>query len=172
MLTAIALGLSCFNPFAPELETSQDSSLIITEQQSPDETLQNFKLAYFFRDSVLYSEVLDSAFIFYFFDPAADAANQFVSWGLDTDLKTTGRLFRSFDVINLIWESTVFEDTLINQATADPLRIEQVKRFSLKLLQTSSGLEYNLWGKATFTFMQNPHDQRWRIERWQDESSY
>lgn len=170
----ICLVLQCVNPFAPKLENSSEMEFLVTEQKSPEEVLQNFKLAYFFRDSVLYSDVIDQSFIFYYFDPNLENSGQYVNWGRDTELKTTGRLFRTFDTINLTWESTVYQDTLVVTADEPPLpvKIEMIQRFSLKLASASNELDYDLWGKAIFTFILNSDDKKWRIMQWKDESYY
>ena len=60
---------NCFNPFAPKLVDSLKLDLLITEQETPEEVLQNFKYAYTFKDSSLYSNLLDSSFVFLYFDP-------------------------------------------------------------------------------------------------------
>jgi len=166
------LLIGCLNPFAPKLEKSPELKFLITEQQNPEEVLKNFKLAYFFRDSVLYSDVLDTSFMFYYFDINLDESGRWDNWGRDTDLKTTGRLFRVFDVINLVWESSIYEDTLSLDQNSEPEKIEIIKRFSLKLLQTNEGIDYDLWGKAVFTFIKNKYDGKWRIYRWKDDSFY
>ena len=42
-----AANLACFNPFAPQLTRSLESvDLIVTQQQNPEEVLQNFKVSY------------------------------------------------------------------------------------------------------------------------------
>ena len=92
----------CLNPFAPKLHEGEESELIITDQKTPEEVLQNFQYAYTFKDSLLYSDLLDSSFVFVFFDPNQGTSGMFVSWGRDVDLQTTGRLFRNFDVIDFI----------------------------------------------------------------------
>jgi hypothetical protein len=166
------LVLHCVNPFAPKLENTPEMQFLVTEQATPEEVLQNFKLSYFFRDSVLYSDVIDQTFIFYYFDPNLDNSGQYVNWGRDTDLKTTGRLFRTFDSINLTWESTIYQDTLARDEDQTPLKIEMIQRFSLKLVSSSEELDYDLWGKAIFTFIKNPDDKKWRILQWKDESYY
>lgn len=173
LLFILIVSGSCFNPFAPELENSPDVNLLITEQKSADDVLHNFKLAYFFRDSLLYSELLDSSFIFIYFDPNIETSGRFVSWGRDTDLRTTGRLFREFDGVNLVWESTVYKDTLTwNQENTKPVKIEYINRFSLKLSSSTDGFDFDLWGKAHFTFIHCDYDDKWRIVRWKDESYY
>ena len=153
--------LSCFNPFAPQLTRSLESvDLIVTQQQSPEDVLQNFKVSYIFRDSLLYSDLLDTAFVFAYYDPEAGTSGQIVSWNRDTDLRTTGRLFRHFHVIDLVWNSTITED--INESTG-----EMSKQFDLTLV--SDDADYHVTGRAVFSF-RKCWDNRWRITHWDDVS--
>ncbi|MDW7679894.1 MAG: hypothetical protein SCK70_04980, partial [bacterium] len=152
---------SCFNPFAPILEDSDENELIITEQKNPDEVLQNFKYSYVFKDSVLYSNLLDSSFVFIYFDPNEESSGRFVSWGRDIDLLTTGRLFRSFDVIDLIWNSTIY-------SIDETERAEYSKSFNLSLVKDNETI--NLSGNAIFVFKKCEYDDKWRIIQWKDES--
>jgi hypothetical protein len=101
------MSLSCLNPFAPALDKGNLAGDLITDQSTPDEVLTNFKYAYIFRDSLLYADLLDSSFVFQYFDPDQGASGIFVSWTRETDLKTTGRLLRTFDAINLEWLNTI-----------------------------------------------------------------
>lgn len=157
----LSLFTGCFNPFAPELDKSPDLTNVITDQKSPEEVLQNFRYAYVFKDSLLYSEVLDESFVFEYFDPELQPSGGFVTWGRDVDLKTTGRLFRGFDVIDLNWLNTIFSER-------DGQLEKRFIRFNLNLF----GSEFNfiLTGTAIFTFKQSDLDGRWRIIRWKDES--
>lgn len=152
---------ACFNPFAPELDKQPDTSNVITEQRSPEEVLQNFRIAYVFKDSLLYSELLDESFVFEYFDPDLGGSGGFVTWGRDVDLRTTARLFRSFDVIELIWLNTIFSSD--EGSTA-----RRFMRFNLSLF----GPDFNfiLTGTAIFVFEQDEEDGKWRIVRWKDES--
>ena len=152
---------SCFNPFAPELDSVPDLTNVITEQQTPDEVLQNFKYAYTFKDSLLYSDVIESSFVFEYFEPNLEPSGAFVTWGRDVDLRSTGRLFRTFDTIDLKWLNTLFEEEDGNDT-------KMFKRFTLNLL--SSDLNFILTGTAVFTFRKNEDDNKWRIVRWKDES--
>jgi len=102
----------CWNPFAPtrgELEGA--ISLTLTEQKSPDEVLQNFRYAYIYRDSLVYSELFDTSFVFLYYDPDVGGAGGYNYWGRDTELRTTGRLFRAFDHFTLVWNATIADDT-------------------------------------------------------------
>ncbi|MFQ5865205.1 MAG: hypothetical protein ACE5IW_08275 [bacterium] len=151
----------CFNPFAPELDKSPDLTSVITDQKSPEEVLQNFRYAYIFKDSLLYSGVLDESFVFEYFDPESQPSGGFVTWGRDVDLKTTSRLFRGFDVIDLNWLNTIFSE-----------RKGQLERRFIRFNLNLFGPDFNfiLTGTAIFTFKQSELDGRWKIIRWKDES--
>lgn len=162
ILIAIAFfHLSCVNPFAPKLDDGSLTSELITEQRNPDEVLTNFRYAYTFKDSLLYSNVLDSAFVFQYFDPEQGPSGLFISWTRETDLKTTGRLLRSFDVINLEWLNTIYTITEGEDET-------QARSFRLDL--ASSDFSFSVSGFAIFTFHRNPRDGKWRLLRWVDQS--
>ncbi|MDZ7337879.1 MAG: hypothetical protein ONB30_05015 [candidate division KSB1 bacterium] len=155
--------IACLNPFAPVLHQDPGDELIITEQKTPEEVLQNFRYAYTFKDSLLYANLLDSSFVFVFFDPNQGTSGLFMSWGRDVDLKATGRMFRSFDVIDLTWNSTIYAFEEENTA-------ELSKSFSINF--SGAFAEYRLSGSAIFSFRRCPHDGKWRITRWKDESEY
>lgn len=153
--------LSCFNPFAPELTQSLGSGdLIVTEQRSPEEVLQNFKVAYTFRDSLLYADLIDTAFVFRFFNPEASSSGLWDGWRREEDLKTTGRLFRYFELVDLVWNATIY-------AWAEEEEAEICRGFQLHLSGAQS--DYSVNGRAVFTFRRSG-DEKWRIVRWEDES--
>jgi hypothetical protein len=159
-LLILVIG-KCVNPFAPRLQESDQNQLIITPQTTPDEVLQNFKYAYVFKDSVLYADLLDSSFVFIYFDPNQESSGRFVSWGRDVDLQTTGRLFRNFDVIDLIWNSTIY-------SFDEGDRSEYSKSFELSLTKDNETISIS--GNAIFIFQKGPYDNKWRILQWKDES--
>ena len=161
ILLFILPALNCLNPFAPKLQESLDLSQLITDQQTPEEALTNFKYAYTFKDSSLYAELLDSSFVFLYFDPNYGSSGRFVSWGRDVDLLTTGRLFRNFTVIDLIWNSTIYSFEENNFS-------EMSKSFQLSLVNDQETI--NISGNAIFSFIRSDKDQKWRIVRWKDES--
>ena len=161
ILISIMLICTCFNPFAPKLQDSPNLNQLITDQQTPEEVLTNFKYAYSFKDSTLYADVLDSSFVFLYFDPNLGSSGRFVSWGRDVDLLTTGRLFRNANVIDLIWHSTIY-------SLGDTLTAELSKSFNLSIITKEETISIS--GNAIFTLKRNLKDRKWRITRWKDES--
>ena len=64
IITIITLLIGCTNPFAPKLiDENLLTSSFLTDQKSPQDVLSNFRYAYIFKDSLIYSEILDSSFI-------------------------------------------------------------------------------------------------------------
>jgi len=161
IIISFLIFIYCFNPFAPKIDQSGGESLVITEQQSPEEVLQNFVYAYTFKDSLVYANLLDSSFVFVYFDPNLGSSGRFVSWGRDVDLRTTGRLFKNFETITLIWNTTIYQ--IENDNTAEHSKTLQLNLFG------KSG-DFNLSGNAIFNFKLSPYDKKWRITRWKDES--
>jgi hypothetical protein len=159
--------LGCFNPFAPKLDNSNGPPLVLTPQSTTEEVLQNFVYAYTFKDSLVYADILDSSFVFVYFDPNIGSSGRFVSWGRDVDLKTTGQLFKKFDTITLTWNTTIYADTtfLPDSTIRD---IELSKTLQLGLFGRNE--EYTLSGSAVFKF-ELSEDGKWRIVRWKDEST-
>ncbi len=153
--------LACFNPFAPALDQNPAPVIKITEQATPEETLQNFIYAYTFKDSLVYDNILDSSFVFVYFDPTLGTSGLFASWNRDVELKTTGRLFRHSEVLTLVWDSTIYE-------TQEGMTAELAKTLHLHIFGSYG--EFNLTGSAIFNFRKSPYDNKWRITRWKDES--
>ena len=161
-LLAVAVK-GCINPFAPRLREGEEGELLVTEQKTPEQVLQNFDYAYTFKDSLLYADLLDSSFVFVYFDPNATPSGRFESWGREVDLRTTGRLFRAFDIIDLTWGSTVY---YLDEGDY----VELSKSFRLNLVSESG--DFHVSGHAVFTFRLCPWDGKWRIVRWKDESEF
>jgi len=156
---------SCVNPFAPKLDKSSGHAEIITEQKTPEQVLQNFKYAYTFKDSLLYADLLDSSFVFEYFDPDQGSSGEFVSWTREVDLRTTGRLLRAFEVIDLVWadSSVSYSDIQKEQAVL-------YRDFSLKL--NNFDFKFSVIGYAVLSMRRNPRDEKWRITHWVDESQF
>jgi hypothetical protein len=168
-IAAVLMVLSvtnCFNPFAPRLDQSGNQGIVITDQRSPDEVLQNFLYAYTFKDSLVYADILDSSFVFVYFDPNLGGSGRFVSWGRDVDLKTTGQLFRNSETITLTWNSTIYQDTTFVDSEIAGIELSK----TLQLYLYGKFGEYSFSGSAIFDF-KICDDKKWRLTRWKDESS-
>ncbi len=150
----------CFNPFAPRVEQLGEKVLVVTSQESPEQVLSNFVYAYTFKDSLVYADLLDSSFRFVYKDPNFEGP-EYDLWFRDTELLTTGRLFRNFETITLTWNTTIYED--IKKETA-----ELAKTLQLNLYGPAG--DYSLSGSAVFNFKKSEYDGKWRITRWKDES--
>ncbi len=160
-LSALTLTM-CTNPFAPKLDEDSSGLTFITGQKTPADLFQNFAYAYTFRDSLLYAELLDSTFLFEYFDPNIGESGAFASWSRDVELKTTGRLLTAFETIELEWLRTIYESPEIDG------ELTVLRNFRLRLV----GRELNviLQGAAILTLVRNP-DGKLRIRHWVDESN-
>lgn len=154
--------LGC-NPFAPELIESGPQSAIITGQRTPDEVLTNFRYAYVFKDSLIYSDVLDSSFLFisknYGSTPPTD-----INWGRDVDIKATVGLFRHYSVVDLNWGGKLSEG-FISDSTFYEIKI------TFQLTLVGGGDIPTVKGEALFNFKRN-RSEVWKISRWEDLSSF
>jgi hypothetical protein len=155
ILAIAALAAGCTNPFAPTLRGS--TGTLWTDASTVGKLLQNFTTAYELRDSVQYAELLAEDFQFQYFDAEL---NRTEGWYRETDLRTTARLFRSFDNISLIWGSLpADEDTISSQDTPIDVRVQ----YQLILDEMSPVI-----GFAHFT-LYKPAGDRFRVTLWQDD---
>ena len=158
----VLLFMGCANPFAPKLvKENLLSSSFITDLESPKDVLTNFRYAYTFQDSLIYSELIDSSFIFISKNYASTPPTDII-WGRDDDLKTTAKLFHFFRDIKLTWGDTLYSK--IEEGYAE-----------LKLIFTLTFDDGNdiptLKGEAFFNF-EKKSSGKWQIIRWEDLSSF
>ena len=98
VLATSLIFTACWNPFAPtEGALEGEKILTLTQQRSPEEVLQNFRYAYIYRDSLVYSALFDTGFVFLYYDPEVGGSGDYNYWDRDTELRTTARLFRAFE---------------------------------------------------------------------------
>jgi len=145
----------CLNPFAP-VEGEVGTSLW-SDQGTIGGMLHNFALAYNYRDSLRYADCLDESFVFHYYDVES---GHFDSWFRDTDLKTTGALFRSFDRIDLEWN--LIPDA-VEGFTQPDTTMQFIVKFNLTL-----GIEVPLMGYARFS-VRKGEDGRFRVLVWRDD---
>lgn len=162
-LIAVAFLQSCTNPFAPaKADADASSSNLLTEQKSPDEVLTNFKFAYTFKDSLVYSELFDSSFVFlsmdYYESPPVP-----IQWGRDLELKTTSRMFRFFNTLDLTF-NVVERDTNEYDPNNSPTKIQHEITFTLAL--DGGAVIPILDGDVTFVYVRR--GAKWLISYWED----
>ncbi len=152
MLAAVLIN--CTNPFAPKLGESGSSS--VPDAGTIGGMLELFKYAYNTKDSLNYSQLLDSAFVFQYYDAEHSIYDQ---WYRMTDLKATGGLFRSFDVIDLSWYNLP-EATWNYDEEETPIQI--LVNFNLTLNNTVlyGFARFDCYKKAGSTF---------KITAWRDD---
>ena len=174
MVLVLILGASCRNVFAPELgDLNGGNSIYRIDQASPDDVLHNFKYAYIYRDSLMYANLIDSEFVFVYYQPSDESGTgHYDSWMRSVELKTTGRFLNAFSYIDLIWQTTLDsafyvmdgEEILAERDTLfDEANIADIARS----YQLTLGDYITLIGDADFRFRKGS-DGKWRILRWED----
>ncbi len=170
---------SCHNIFAPETGDIEKSGLLYNPVMSrPAHVLENFRYAYIYRDSLVYSTLIDSQVVFVYYEPDDEGGGgHYESWPRDVELRATGGLFRAFRPIDLIWNSTL--DSSFSYMKGDTLLKTQKTWFDssnyaeiVKSFQLNLGDNLVIIGSAIFNFARSPWDNQWRIVKWHDESSF
>jgi hypothetical protein len=154
----LSISVGC-NPFAPGESEGEGGDFLLTDQTTPDKVLQNFQYAYTFKDSLVYSELLDSTFIFISENFNISPPEPIV-WGRDQELKTTGRMFRIINTIDLTWNNRPLQDP------PQGVNITE-SRITFTLTLDGGSTIPTLIGEVLFTFVKR--GERWFISRWKDE---
>ncbi len=159
----LTLSWSC-NPFAPSLSDElSNTTLILTEQETPQEVLTNFAFAYNFKDSLVYSDLIDTTFLFISKDFSTNPVTD-LTWGRDTELRTTAGLFRAYQTFNLAWGGTIFEN--YNKEG------NMVEMKQLFLLTIDGGSTIPSINSEAFFVMRKKTSGRWKIVLWEDKASF
>jgi len=149
---------SCENIFAPKLDNST-SAPIISDQTTVDGVFKNFKYAYTFKDTSVYSNLFTSDFIFTYRDYALGYD---VSWDKPTELRTTNGLFQNTQKLEIIWNNIILQ-------VGDSLHQTLKRSFNLTITFNPSNI-IRLNGFADMSLIKNATDNKWRIYKWKDES--
>jgi hypothetical protein len=151
--------VSC-NPFAPGLDSSNESSPVLSDQKTTDGVFQNFKYSYTFRDTTIYGQLLDGNFTFFYVD--YDNGGIPVSWGRDEEMRTAQGLFQNAQRLDLIWNETV-------STSANPENTETTinRRFHLTVIFSPSEIIY-VDGNVIFQMKRQQSDDPWKIVLWED----
>lgn len=157
----LLLQLGCSNPFAPKLIEGENTFPILSDQRTVEGVFQNFRYAYVFQDTLVYSRLLDDNFSFVYrnYDIGAD-----VSWGKEQDLKATFGLFQAASTIELIWSETYL-------TIEDSIETNVQRGFSLTIVFSTNDV-VRLQGKANFKLIYDKLNSVWKIIYWRDETYF
>ena len=150
---------SCVNPFAPEIDENLGfEGGLISDQKSVDGIFKNFQYAYTFKDTLIYSGILDRDFLFTFRDYNLGVD---VTWGRDEEMKVTYGLFQNTQRLDLIWNNII-------SMTGDSSAI--VRSFNLTITFNPTDIIY-VDGRVNLELKKDNLD-KWKIVRWTDESNF
>lgn len=154
------VSFSCLNPFAPRLDT-EPSSQLCTDLTNVENIFCTFRQAYAFKDTTLYSSLLDDNFVFTYrdYDRGVD-----VSWGRTDDMHTTYGLFQNVQSLELIWNN------IISSSGNDTMQ-SIIRGFNLTVTFNPSEIN-RVDGYANLTLARVQTSDDWQIVRWRDESNY
>ncbi|MCD6446614.1 MAG: hypothetical protein J7L40_00445 [Candidatus Marinimicrobia bacterium] len=172
LMTLLVLG--CKNMFAPTLgDLDGGNSIYRMDQASPADVLHNFKYSYIYRDSLMYANLIDSEFVFVYYQPSDESGTgHYDSWMRSVELKTTGRFLNAFNYIDLIWQTTL--DSTFYEMDGEDIFSERDTLYEeaniadiSKSYQLTLGDYTTLIGDVAFRFRKGS-DGKWRILRWED----
>lgn len=152
---------SCLNPFAPKLDTSPAQSSC--DPMTPEGVFQCIQVAYTFRDTTVYAPLLDEMFVFVWRD--YDNGGIDVTWGRDTELRTTYGLFQNVQRLDLIWNN------ITSRSDSAQLRTTIVRGFNLTITFNPSDIT-RIDGYANISMARASIASPWKIVRWRDESNF
>lgn len=161
ILISFAIVLVACNPFAPEKYEGDNVSNILGDQSTVNGVFQNWRYSYIFKDTLVYSRLLDEDFTFIYrnYDDGVD-----YSWGKRVDMRATRNLFDSTESIDLIWNEIIFE-------FGDSLSKNISRSFNLQIAFDASDIG-RITGRANIQLERSNADSVWQIVSWRDESNY
>ena len=160
LLIPLFAAAAC-NPFAPALEEGDPFGDLLGDPSTIDGFFTNFRNAYELRDLSLYEPLLDSNFIFIYYDFDAQVEQQ---WGFAQELESTRRLFQNASLIRLRWNQILSQEV-------DPPETEArvVRSFNLTVT-LEAGEVFRTDGNVNFLLNRPDSTSAWRLRRWRDES--
>ncbi|MCX7984194.1 MAG: hypothetical protein N3A63_04765 [Bacteroidetes bacterium] len=163
VLCLVGIITGC-NPFAPALDESDGASTpILSDTRTYEGVFENIKYAYTFRDTVVYSQLLDNAFIFHYMD--YDRGGE-VMWGREEEMRITYELFQHVTRLDLVWNQIV---ALSIDSAATAMNVS--RGFTLTVTFNPSDV-VRVDGYANLFLTRRSSVEPWRIVRWKDESNY
>jgi len=151
---------SCVNPFAPNIDENLGSNEgLISNQTDIGGVFQNFQYAYTFKDTLIYSQIIHKDFIFIYTDYTEEVV-KVKTWGKEEEIKYTYGLFQNSQRLDLIWNNIV-------SMTSDSTHV--VRSFDLTVTFNPTDINY-VNGRVNLTLIKE--NNKWKILRWVDESSF
>ncbi|MDQ1265178.1 MAG: hypothetical protein QG635_328 [Bacteroidota bacterium] len=158
LLFTIIIFKAC-NPFAPHLAENSSDTPVIGDQTTVEGVFKNFRYAYIFKDTTVYSRLLADNYIFTYWNYDLGLPK---SWGRAEDMIATSRLFDNVQDFDLIWSEVWKEegDSLFKLIHRD---------FYLNIRYYSSNSD-ELQVKAAFQLERQKTADEWKITICRDES--
>lgn len=150
------------NPFSPELETADGSGNgNISDLTNPLGVFQNIQYSYTFKDTLIYSNLLNKDFTFTYrdYDQGFD-----VSWGREEEMRVTNGLFQNAQRLDLIWNNII-------SSTIDTIEATFIRGFNLTVTFNPSDI-IRIDGRADLKLVKDSNTGRWSVIRWVDESNF
>lgn len=151
------LSASCANPFAPALDKSNRIGAGVGDLRTVDGFFQTFRFAYLTRDTTLYGQLVADNFQFTF----TNTQNQ-ETWARDVEMRTTNGLFRNSELLDLQWNSIVFQS-----GTDDSTQAEVWRTFFLRFGFSATNTQ-ELQGQARLILLRTTPSAPWQMSRWDD----
>ncbi len=151
------------NPFAPALEEGDPFGDFLGDPTTVEGFFTNFRNAYELRDISLYEPLLDSSFVFIYYDFDAQVERE---WGFAQDLESTRRLFDNSSLIRLQWNQIISRDEFERD-----LNERIVRSFNLTI-SLETGEVFRGDGNVNFTIVRPDTSASWKLVRWRDESEF
>ena len=163
LVMAPAVTLASCNPFAPALQEGNPFGDLLGDPTTIGGFFINFRNAYELRDPSLYEALLDSSFIFIYYDFDAQVERE---WGFTEELESTRRLFDNASLINLRWNQVISQST-----TDDALNARVIRSFNLTI-SLEGGEAFRGDGNVNFLITRRDTSLAWKLLRWRDESEF
>jgi hypothetical protein len=151
------------NPFAPRLSQEGLNNEGNFDTRNLNGIFNALEFAYAVKDTGIYGQLLGENFSFIYRDYESGVD---VIWARDTEMFTTSGLFRNTEILDLRWNSIVFQ-------TTDSLNLsaQVVRSFRLRLAFSASDV-IEVTGNANLSFTRRDSSESWKVLRWRDESNF
>lgn len=163
LAACVAAGLAACNPFAPAIEEGNPFGDLLGDPATIDGFFTNFQNAYELRDLFLYEPLLDSAFVFVYYDFDVQVERQ---WGFPQELEATRRLFLNAGLIQLRWNQVISQDL-----APDGRQARVIRSFNLTIT-LEGGDVFRGDGNVNFFLTRPDSSAAWKLRQWRDESEF